>query len=102
MATSYSPSRFSPYFLTKQSGSYLGIAQLRKVPAEKDDILYEITSQYEFRPDLLAFDLYGDSQLWWVFSVRNKDVISDPIYDMYAGQKIYLPKKPLLQRAIGF
>jgi hypothetical protein len=39
----------------------------------------------------MAYDLYGDEKLWWVFAVRNKDVIQDSIYDMLAGQRIYLP-----------
>jgi hypothetical protein len=49
----------------------------------------------------LAFDLYDDVNLWWVFAVRNKDIIKDPIFDMYAGQKIRIPLIGTLQRSLG-
>ena len=75
-------SKLSPYYHTPLNGSYLDILSLRNLTGETDDVRYEITSQYEYRPDLLAYDLYGDSNLWWVFAVRNKDVIKDPIYEV--------------------
>ena len=57
--------------------------------------------QYENRPDLLAYDLYGDVNLWWVFAVRNKDVIKDPVYDMVAGVTIRLPQMTTLKQSLG-
>ena len=95
-------SKLSPYSTTQIAGSYLDIINFRNISAEVDDVLFEVTSQYEFRPDLLAFDLYNDSNLWWVFAVRNKNIIIDSIYDLYAGQTIYLPKLSTLQRVLGF
>jgi hypothetical protein len=53
------------------------------------------------RPDLLAYDIYGDSQLWWVFAVRNKDIIKDPVYDMVAGITIRLPQMTTLKQSLG-
>lgn len=94
-------SKLSPYYSTAVKGSYLDIIDFRNIPYQTDDVYYEVTSQYEFRPDLLAYDLYGDSNLWWVFSVRNKDTIKDPIYDMYAGQLIYLPKLTTIKSSLG-
>lgn len=94
--------KLSPYYSTLVNGSYLDIISFRNLVAESDDKLFEVTNQYEFRPDLLAYDLYGYSDLWWVFSVRNKDIIQDPIYDLYAGQTIYLPKLSSLRSVLGF
>ena len=74
---------------------------LRDLPNEKDDILFEITNTYENRPDLLAYDLYQDARLWWVFSIRNKNKLKDPIYDMKAGTKIYLPKMTTIKKVLG-
>jgi hypothetical protein len=91
----------SPYANTKTTESYLDIIEFRNLPNESDDVLFEITAQYAYRPDLLAYDLYKDSALWWVFSVRNKDIIRDPIYDMIAGKKIYLPKLSTMTRVLG-
>jgi hypothetical protein len=75
---------------------------MRDVPIQVDDVQFTITSQYEYRPDLLAYDLYNDSNLWWVFAARNVSTIKDPIYDLYAGQTIYLPKLSALKKALGF
>ena len=64
----------SPWSATKITKNYLDILQIRPVAAEQDDYLYTIEPQYTYRPDLLAFDLYGTSKLWWVFSQRNLDI----------------------------
>jgi hypothetical protein len=94
-------SKTSPYFATDSNGAYLDVLTLRDIPAEADDILFEVPQQYTHRPDLLAFDLYDDQNLWWVFAVRNKSVLKDPIYDMLAGQKIYIPKLSTINAALG-
>lgn len=91
----------SPYYKTPQNNFYLELLSIRPVPAETDDFLYTIENQYRFRPDLLAFDLYGNPKLWWVFVQRNMNVIKDPIYDFEPGTKIYLPKKSNLERLLG-
>jgi hypothetical protein len=91
----------SPYYNTSMVNNYLDVINFRDIPKERDDILFEVTATYEHRPDLLAYDLYNDQKLWWVFAVRNRSVIKDPVFDMVAGVKIYLPKASTLQRVIG-
>ena len=91
----------SPYYNTSMVNNYLDVINFRDIPKERDDILFELTATYEYRPDLLAYDLYKDQSLWWVFAVRNRSVIKDPVFDMVAGVKIYLPKASTLQRVIG-
>lgn len=93
--------RTSPYYTTSDSNGYLDIMSFRDIPAETDDVLYEVTKNYEHRPDLLAYDLYGDVNLWWVFAMRNKSVIKDPTYDLTSGTKIYLPKITTINSALG-
>ena len=80
---------------------YLDIMEKRYIPADPDDILYEIQPQYVYRPDLLAYDLYDSPKLWWVFAMRNMDVIKDPVFDFVPGTQIFLPKKSLLSSLIG-
>lgn len=82
-------------------GQYLDFLSIRPVPAEGDDILYTIEAQYTYRPDLLAYDLYGSTKLWWVFAQRNLDTLKDPVYDMVPGVQIYLPKGDSLQKVLG-
>ena len=91
----------SPYATTSFSNGYLDIIDFRDIPAKTDDVLYEVTKQYENRPDLLAYDLYGDVGLWWVFSVRNRDIIKDPVFDLVAGIKIYLPTSNTIRTVLG-
>jgi hypothetical protein len=94
-------SQSSPYKSTPQNNLYLELLEIRPVPAEPDDFLYTIENQYRNRPDLLAYDLYGNAKLWWVFVQRNMQVLKDPIYDFEPGKKIYLPKKSNLQKFLG-
>jgi alpha-L-fucosidase len=91
----------SPYYSTSQNNLYLELLTVRPVPAEADDFQYTIENQYRHRPDLLAFDLYGKSELWWVFVQRNMEIIKDPIYDFEPGVSIYLPKKTNLEKYLG-
>lgn len=91
----------SPYYSTRQGRESLGLLSKRLFAFEQDDILYEIDSFYENRPDLLAFDLYGSAKLWWVFMHRNMDVISDPIWDFVSGTTIRIPKKTTLEKYLG-
>src|SRR5210317_1305731 len=91
----------SPYSATAQNNLYLELLSIRPVPSQKDDFLYTIENQYERRPDLLAYDLYGDPKLWWVFVQRNMEVIKDPIYDFVTGTQIYIPKQSNLRQFLG-
>jgi hypothetical protein len=91
----------SPYYNTVQNNLYLELLTIRPIPAESDDFQYTIENQYRHRPDLLAYDLYGKSELWWVFVQRNMDKIKDPIYDFIPGMSIYLPKKTNLEKYLG-
>jgi len=91
----------SPWYSTPMNDTYLDIFQIRPVSAEEDDFLYTIEPQYTHRPDLLAYDLYGDASLWWVFTQRNLDTIQDPIFDFTPGIKIYIPKGNSLKTILG-
>ena len=99
MSTTYSKS--SPYRTTEVYGNYLDVMTPRQFPKLPDDVVFQITPTYQFRPDLLAFDLYGDAGLWWVFAVRNPNVITDPLGDFVAGASIRIPKKVDLDAALG-
>jgi hypothetical protein len=91
----------SPWSDTRQNNFYLNLLEIRPVPAEPDDFRYVIENQYRHRPDLLAYDVYGNAKLWWVFVQRNMSVIKDPIYDFEPGTVIYLPKKTNLSKFLG-
>jgi alpha-L-fucosidase len=91
----------SPWYTTQVKNNYLDLLTIRPVSAEPDDFYYVIEAQYALRPDLLAFDLYGTSQLWWVFAQRNMNIIEDPILDFVPGTGIYICKKSSLTKVLG-
>lgn len=93
--------RTSPYYTTVETNGYLDVMEFRDIPAETDDILFEVLSKYQYRPDLLAYDLYDDVGLWWVFAMRNPSIIKDPVYDLKAGVNIYIPKITTIKAALG-
>ena len=91
-----------PYAKTKiNSAGYLDLFVPRPVPVAGDDVLYEIIPAYTYRPDLLAYDLYGTKDLWWVFAQRNPNIIKDPVFDFVPGTQIYLPQGKNLQSLLG-
>lgn len=92
----------SPYASTKVTGSYLGPMQDRTIPKYGDDTVFTINKTYEFRPDLLAHDLYGDSKLWWVFAQRNPNALVNPLLDFAEGTTIRVPKLDTLKKVLGF
>lgn len=99
MAAKYTST--SPWYTTRVKNNYLDTLSIRPVSAEADDFLYTIQPQYAYRPDLLAFDLYGDSSLWWVFIQRNMDTLQDPILDFVPGTQIYICKNSSLTTVLG-
>jgi hypothetical protein len=94
-------SNLSPWANTEIKEDYLDVLTIRPVSAEPDDMLWTITSPYAYRPDVLAYDLYGEPALWWVFMQRNLDIIEDPIYDFVPGVQIYIPKNSSLRTVLG-
>jgi len=94
--------RSSPYFNTNVvNNKYLDVLNYRKIPANRGDIEYMITETYKYRPDLMAFDLYQDVNLWWVFMARNPNTLRDPIFDFATGTTIYIPNKDTVNSALG-
>ena len=74
----------------------------RPIPRDADDIFFMINQTYQYRPDLLAYDLYQQPGLWWVFYQRNPNTLTAPPWDFEAGRSIYLPKLTVLRSTLGF
>lgn len=92
----------SPYNLTDiVNGKYLDVMTNRPIPMLNSDIYWEITTVYEYRPDMLAYDLYNDPKLWWVFAQRNPNRLKDPYFDFVTGLGIYIPKQDTLVQTLG-
>ena len=91
----------SPYFETGTTQFYLDVMVDRPIPKETDDNLFQITQVYQYRPDLLAFDLYDDAGLWWVFYQRNPNTLIAPPWDFATGVEIYIPKITTIRSVLG-
>ncbi len=91
----------SPYYKTEMFGNYLDVLNRRPISANPQDQQLIINATYEYRPDLLANDLYDNPKLWWVFAARNPNAIKDPIWDMKRGLTIFLPKQDRLFDELG-
>ena len=92
----------SAYFSTGYSQFFLDVMTNRPIPKQTDDQLMEITQTYQYRPDMLALDLYNNSTLWWVFYQRNPNTLTAPPLDFKTGVRIYLPKITTLRSVLGF
>lgn len=91
----------SPYFGTSYTQFYLDVMVNRVIPKQSDDNLFIITQTYQYRPDLLAFDLYDEAQLWWVFYQRNPNTLIAPPWDFAAGVEIFIPKITTIRSVLG-
>ena len=102
MATNSTYTRTSPYLNTDiVNGKFLDIMINRPIPMQPSDVLWTITQVYQYRPDLLAYDLYSDSRLWWVFAQRNPNRLKDPLFDFVSGTYIFLPQLTNLKAVLG-
>jgi len=100
MAATYDST--SPYYTTGDSQFFLDTMTNRPIPFLNDDQFWPINLTYQYRPDLLAFDLYGNSRLWWTFYQRNPNTLTRPPLDFAVGVQIYLPQITTLQTVLGF
>ena len=91
----------SPYFETGYSQFFLDSMVNRPIPKQDDDLTLTINTTYQYRPDLLAHDLYQNAALWWVFYQRNPNTLTAPPLDFVVGVQIYLPKMTTLKSALG-
>ena len=75
-----------------ESSKYLGVFE-PSIDNIQDYVTKTITvgPKYHQRPDVMAYDLYGNSKLWWVFAQFNQDELIDPILDFKSGLEITVP-----------
>jgi hypothetical protein len=91
----------SPYAASKQTSWYVLLYKHRPILPNRDDEEFEITAKYEFRPDKLSDDLYGTPEYYWVFAVRNRNLVNDPVWDLTIGKKIIVPTLTHVKKSTG-
>jgi len=103
MANNPSYTNYSLYFQTPiDSQGRLSYWVPRPIPFSTSDKVVTISQVYQYRPDLMANDLYGDARLWWIFAQRNPNALAaDPIGNFEAGLQIFLPDVANLKNLLG-
>ncbi len=89
----------SPYATTPTVNrfiTYMDVWDYITINPTDDDELLAVPPKFNQRPDLLAYEYYNDARLWWVFAVRNPNVLIDPVYDLVTGAEIYIPSRTSL------
>jgi hypothetical protein len=89
---------YSLYRYTDSDGYFLGYYKPIEIPMDVSDYIIEIEPKYENKPKSLALELYGNTELSWIFAYFNKNVIEDPIFDLKSGMKIIVPTKERLMQ----
>lgn len=90
----------SPWAETVQSTWYLGHYTHRPIGVDGSDEKIIVDRKYHERPDLLSHALYGTTDYWWVFMVRNPNKIKDPIHDLQGGMTIMVPTRERLEERL--
>lgn len=87
----------SQYFLTEIVSRFMTYYIHRNIPPHSSDKVTMLNNErYVERPDLLAFDLYGTADLFWVIPVRNG--LQDPIFDLTFGKALTIPSIEQVRR----
>lgn len=81
---------------TPVTNGYADIYVPPHIPDFTQTTEFKLTQEYNKRPDLLAFRLYGDARFWWVFPLYNRNTIVDPINDFKTGLTILVPERNLV------
>ena len=84
-------SRYAQGGDTDVIGTRLGWWERKILPRSASDIKLTVTPMYALRPDLIAYDLYGRSDLQWFILQYNN--VSDLQRDFAVGSEIVLPTR---------
>jgi Base plate wedge protein 53 len=82
----------SPYQDTGLNRFFLDVG-IVSIARDGTEIPIIIEAKYNRRPDLLAYEVYGSSKLWWLFAAVNPDTLKDPMFDFTTGKEIVLLSK---------
>lgn len=85
-------SRYRNTLVHRFSGTnkpYFDLWDPPKIKETKSPSIIRVTARYVRRPDLVAYDVYGDVNLYWVIALRNNIML--PIRDLIIGSVLICP-----------
>ena len=89
---------YSPYFSTKKKLWYTDKLILRNITSDITDYEYIIPDIYNKNPGKASFEIYGTSELKWIFLITNRKLFpnNDLINDFTSGKRLIIPTKSRL------
>lgn len=78
-------------------GNYVPmLLEIGEIQKSQDDVYVQVTSGYEYRLDLISFEVYGTTRLWWAIALANNklDLFTFP----QSGDTIRVPSINTIQR----
>lgn len=74
-------------------------ADFPEIEPQENDVFVTIDDNYVGRLDLIAFDFYGDPDLWWAIALANKIELIPT--DVYMNRRLRVPAKAFVDSLIG-
>ena len=81
-----------------KGNTFFGPWQPLNLPLDATDSFYLVREGVQARLDLLAYDIYGDSGLWWV--IANYNNVINPFL-LEAGETLRIPSRARVTAALG-
>ena len=82
---------------TDTNGNYIPMMlEIGELPKSQNDIYVQVTSGFEYRLDLISFEVYGTTKLWWAIALANNK--SDLLTFPQSGDTIRVPSINTVQR----
>ncbi len=100
MANFRTNSRYTNGIITtnRTNKPFLVLRKSVKLEEDSTDTVILVTQEYEKRPDLLSYNIYGVPELWWVIYEFNN--IRDPFFELKSGQILRIPALERVLEAI--
>lgn len=86
------------FTLNNQDQEFLTLRQNLIISESGQDLFFTVEGRHIQRPDLIAHEAYGRTELWWVIADIND--IRQPIFDLVIGQELRIPPLTLVLDAI--
>jgi hypothetical protein len=69
------------------------------IPPDPTDFIVQVTQGLIGRLDLIAYEVYGSVELWWVIAEANQ--IVDPLTEVTLGYELIMPTANRVKHILG-
>lgn len=90
--------RYTQGGITDNLGTRIGWWERQKFPKESSDIYLKVSKRGEGRPDIIAYQVYGDQYYAWLVMQYNS--IVDPVTEIVKGTLLRLPTPTRVRTSI--